>query len=333
MAKLALPKLFPIPRAAALLLLALVASWSLAQPAPLRVVATTGMVADLVAEVGGDCVSVTALMGPGIDPHLYRASAGDVERLQRAELIVVNGLNLEGQLGQLLSRLQTQRPALALAEAVAAAHPEALLFEDDGGPDPHLWLDAALWARAIDPLVERLVGADGLRPDCAALVRAGAERTRAELLALDGWMRASLASIPAAQRLLVTSHDAFGYFGAAYGLEVAAIEGISTESEASIADIRSVAQLVVERGVPAIFIETTVSPRTIEAVQAAVRDRGAAVRIGGELYGDALGDAGTPEGTLIGMLRANVATIATALGGEAAPWPPELAAWLDRWGR
>jgi manganese/zinc/iron transport system substrate-binding protein len=308
---------------------ALLASVALAQVEPLRVVATTGMVGDTVAEVGGACVAVTTLMGPGIDPHLYRASAGDVERLQRAELIVVNGLGLEGQLGSLLTRLQTQRPALALAEAIIDEHPEALRLEDGEGADPHLWLDAALWSRAIDPLVRLLVGREGLRPDCAEEVIANAERFRRELLALDAWMRESIASIPEGQRLLVTSHDAFGYFGAAYGIEVAAIEGISTESEASIADIREIAELVASRALPAIFIETTVSPRTIEAVQAAVRDRGGSVAIGGELYGDALGEAGSAAGTLIGMLLANVILITEALGGVIAALPTELAGWAS----
>jgi manganese/zinc/iron transport system substrate-binding protein len=307
--------------------------------APVRVVATTGMVADVLREVGGACVEVVALMGPGIDPHLYRASAGDVDRLSRAELIAHNGLGLEGQLGAVLERLGDRVPTLPLAERIAEAPATAdggapaQLLEGlaayAGRPDPHLWLDIALWSRGAALAAEAIAE---LRPDCAAATRAGADAYTAALAALDAWAAASLASVPAEHRTLVTSHDAFRYFGRAYGLEVHGIEGISTESEASIADIRATVDLVVESGVPAIFVETTISPRTIEAVLAAVRDRGHDIDIGGSLFGDAMGDAGTPEGSYVGMVRHNVATVATALGGEVAPWPDALAPWAERWG-
>jgi len=318
------------------------AAWAQA-PAPLRVVATTAMVADTVREVGGDCVDVVHLMGPGIDPHLYRASAGDVDRLGRAELIVHNGLGLEGQLGAVLDRLGSRVPTLTLAEAAAelaaavgaaaSAGTEAALLDGEdayaGRADPHLWLDAALWSHAATAAAEKIAE---LRPACADDVRARAAAYAQRLLALDAWATTSVASIPEAQRTLVTSHDAFRYFGRAYGLDVHGVEGISTESEASIADIRATADLVLATGVPAIFVESTISPRTIEAVLAAARDRGGEVAIGGSLYGDAMGEAGTPEGTLIGMLRHNVVTIVTALGGAAAPWPEALADWATAWG-
>jgi len=301
-------------------------------PAPLRVVTTTAMVADTLREVGGPCVDVVHLMGPGIDPHLYRASAGDVDRLGRAQLIAHNGLGLEGQLGAVLSRLGARIPTLALAEqAAAAAAVDRLLEGEDayeGRPDPHLWLDAELWSHTARVAADAIAA---LRPDCAEAVRARAADVAARLLALDAWAVASVGSVPAANRTLVTSHDAFRYFGRAYGLEVHGIEGISTESEASIADIRATADLVLATGVPAIFVETTLSPRTIEAVRAAVRDRGGDVAVGGTLFGDAMGDASTPEGTLIGMLRHNVTTIVTALGGEIAPWPDALADWAESW--
>ena len=301
-------------------------------PAPLRVVTTTAMVADMVREVGGDCVQVIALMGPGIDPHLYRASAGDVDRLGRAELIAHNGLGLEGQLGAVLDRLGTRVATLALAERVANAAAERLLEGEDeyeGRPDPHLWLDAGLWSAGAAIVADTVAA---LRPACRDDLLARAAAVRAQLAALHDWAGASLASVPAEHRHLITSHDAFRYFGRAYGLEVHGIEGISTESEASIADIRATADLVVATGVPAIFVESTISPRTIEAVRAAVRDRGGDVAIGGTLYGDAMGDDGAPAGTIIGMLRHNVMTIVAALGGEAAPWPAELANWAAGWG-
>ena len=300
-------------------------------PDPLRVVTTTAMVADMVREVGGDCVQVIALMGPGIDPHLYRASAGDVDRLGRAELIAHNGLGLEGQLGAVLDRLGARVPTLALAERVAEAAAERLLEGEDayeGRPDPHLWLDAELWSGGAAIVADAVAA---LRPACRDDLLARAAAVREQLAALHDWAGASLASVPAEHRHLVTSHDAFRYFGRAYGLEVHGIEGISTESEASIADIRATADLVVATGVPAIFVETTISPRTIEAVRAAVRDRGNDVVIGGALFGDAMGDDGTPEGTIIGMLRHNVRTTVTALGGEVAPWPEALADWAAGW--
>ena len=301
---------------------------------PITVVATVGMVADVVREVGGDCVEVTTLMGPGIDPHLYRASAGDVDRLGAAELITYNGFNLEGQLGGVLGRFGQRIPTLALSERIAdgLASDERLLEGEDeyaGRTDPHLWGAVDLWARGIATVEATLAE---LRPDCAdALAERGAAFA-SELAALHAWARASAATVPEAFRTLVSSHDAFEYFGDAYGFAVAGIEGISTESEASIADIRDTASLVLTTGVPAIFIETTISPRTIEAVQAAVRDRGGEVVIGGALFGDAMGDHGTPEGTYIGMMRHNVITVVTALGGSPAAWPDALADWAEAWG-
>lgn len=316
--------------AAALLLLAPTAG---AQgDGPLRVVTTTGMIADLAAEVGGDCVVVEALMGPGIDPHLYRASAGDVDRLGGAGLILYNGFRLEGQLGEVLDRLASRVPVVAVAERIAAANPEVNLLEGDaayiGQADPHLWLDTGLWAGGADVVAAEVAL---LRPACAEAVRERATRIATELGALHDWALASLGSVPAEHRTLVTSHDAFRYFGQAYGLTVHGIEGISTESEASVADIRATADLVIATGVPAIFVESTISPRTIEAVMAAAADRGSEVAIGGSLYGDAMGDAGTAEGSYVGMARHNVVTIASALGGAVAAWPEALTPWADAW--
>jgi manganese/zinc/iron transport system substrate-binding protein len=341
-----LDRIGSLPRRAArfgalLALLAFVAGSAWAQ-APLRVVATTAMVADTVAQVGGPCVEVVALMGPGIDPHLYRASAGDVDRLGRAELIVYNGLRLEGQLGAVLDRLGQRIPTLALAERIGeravgrdrgrdrgrrAAARGARRYAGQVRPAPV--------ARRRAVVGRRDGGGRGDRRAPARLRRRRSWRaprpTPPSSARCTTWAAASLATVPAEHRTLVTSHDAFRYFGRAYGLEVHGIEGISTESEASIADIRATTDLVVATGVPALFVESTISPRTIEAVRAAVRDRGQEVDVGGTLYGDAMGDAGTPEGTYVGMLRHNVVTIVTALGGEVAPWPMELDAWADGW--
>ena len=322
----------------ALLALALVLAISLShlavaqQDAVLDVVATTGMVGDIVREVAGPCAQVTVLMGPGIDPHLYRASAGDVDRLARAELIVFNGFDLEGQLGAVLARLGQRVPTLALAERIAdELDGDALLEGEDqyaGRTDPHLWGAVELWALGVGVVEEVL---SELQPGCADGFAERANTYASELGALHEWALESAASVPAAWRTIVSPHDAFAYFGIAYGFAVAGIEGISTESEASIADIRETADLVMETGVPAIFVETTISPRTIEAVLAAVRDRGAEVVIGGELFGDAMGEAGTPEGTYVGMVRHNVETVITSLGGRSAPWPEALDEWARRW--
>lgn len=279
----------------------------------LSVVATTGQVGDLVANVAGDRVVVTTLMGPGIDPHLYKASAGDVERLRKADLIVFNGLHLESKMAEVLQRLDARQPTLAVAEHVPAA---SLLSpaEFAGAHDPHVWFDVALWSLGIDPVRDALCELD---PEHAADHRRRAEAYRTELADLDTWVRQAVATIPPETRALVTAHDAFNYLGRAYGLEVRGLQGISTATEAGTADVQDLAAFIAESRIPAIFVETSVSPRAIEAVRAAVRAKGFEVVVGGELHSDSLGDAGTPAGTYVGMVRHNVETIVRSLGGVA----------------
>jgi manganese/zinc/iron transport system substrate-binding protein len=309
--------------AVAVLMAALRAGQADAAEPPLAVVATTGMVADVIGAVGGDCVAVTTLIADGSDPHSYLATPSDVDALRGAELIVHNGLNLEGRLSDVFAALSRSRPVLALAEAGV---PPASLIEAGGedGADPHVWMDASIWGATADAAAAAMTP---LRPDCAAAFTANAEAYAARASALHGWIRESIASIPEARRRLVTAHDAFGYFSRAYAIPVAAIQGISTETEAAIADIESVAATIRDNGVPAVFIESTISPRTIEAVIAAVRAKGGDVSIGGTLHADAMGAAGTPEGNWIGMMRANTLAITRALGGAPAPWPPALSPW------
>lgn len=294
---------------------------------PPRVVATTGMIGDVARTVGGDCAEVDVLMGPGIDPHLFKASAGDVRSLQQADLILYSGYALEGQLGDVLDKLGRQKPTLAVAEAAVPAA-ELITAEDAYGIDPHVWMDASLWRRTA-PLIARRLGE--LVPDCAAAMAARAAAFEVQLAALHDWIAASIATIPAPQRILVTAHDAFRYYGRAYGIEVAGIQGISTESEAGIADLRAMVDRVVQRRVPALFLESTINPRTVQAVIDAAAARGHAVRLGGQLYADALGAEGTAEGTFIGMLVANSRTIVAALGGQPAPLPEPLQPWAERW--
>ncbi len=292
--------------------------------APL-VLATTGMVGDTVARLGDECIDVEVLMGPGVDPHLFQASASDVRAFQQAELIVYNGFGLEGQLDNVLTRVGERRPTLALAEAAAAEGPLERIQGTGGyAVDPHLWMDAGLWAQGVAPLAGMLTD---IAPGCAEAINDRADTLHEQLQALDEWIRARIASIPEAQRVLLTAHDAFRYYGRAYGIEVEGIQGISTSAEASVADIQATADLIAERGIPAIFVETTINPRTVEAVLAAARERSAEVSIGGSIYGDALGEPGTLADSLIGMLIHNTAAITGALGGTMAPLPPVLAPW------
>jgi manganese/zinc/iron transport system substrate-binding protein len=284
----------------------------LAQPAGerLRVVATTSMVADLVGQVAGDRAVVEGLMGPGVDPHLYKATASDIVKLQRADAIFYNGLMLEGRLGDLFTRLaRTKRHVYALAESIPA---DALLEPADfeGHYDPHVWFDVSLWARCVDVVVEGLSAAD---PGSAAFYSEQGRATKVRLSALHAWALAKAAELPAARRVLVTSHDAYNYFGRAYGFEVVGLQGISTVSEAGLADMTRLVDFIKARGVKAIFVESSVPPDTIRRL---AQDAG--VRVGGELFSDAMGTPGQIEngydlGTYEGMVKHNLTTIVEAL--------------------
>lgn len=298
-----------------------------AQADPVNVVVTIAMIGDVVENVGGDCVSVTAIMGSGVDPHLYKASASDVKTFHDADAIFYSGYSLEGQLSDVLARFGEQKPTVAVSPA-SVDPADLIAVQDVYGIDPHIWMDASLWAN-IAPTIADAIGQ--LRPECAGQLHANAEDYQAKLAALHEWAIASIASIPEDQRALVTAHDAFGYYGRAYGIRVEAIQGISTESEASVADIRATAETVAEAGVPALFVETTINPRTIQAVIDAARNLGHEIEIGGELFSDAMGDDGTPASTYIGMIFENTVKITQALGGEVAPVPEALSEWAEEW--
>jgi manganese/zinc/iron transport system substrate-binding protein len=302
---------------------------AVAQEAPVRVLATVEMIADVARNVAGTCAEVEALLGPGVDPHYYSATASDVTRLGEADLILYVDFALEEQLAAVLERLSARRPTIGLL--AAAFNPGELLDDPDepGRIDPHVWMDARLWAR-IAPVIGEAIAEQ--RPDCAEEIAENVDAYTVQLEALADWAGESIATIPQDQRRLVTAHDAFEYFAAAYGMEASeAIEGISTVAEASIGDIREVADYVIGNGVRAVFVETTVSPRTIEALVQEVRARGAEIEIGGELYSDAMGEPGTPGGTYIGMIFENVMTITPALGGTPAPLPEALEEWAREW--
>lgn len=279
---------------------------------PVRVTTTTNFITDTVARIGGDAVEVTGLMGPGVDPHLYRASAGDVAALREADLILYGGLQLEGRMAELLGELAQAQPTLAVTDGIPR---ERLLAPAPGANeeyDPHVWFDVTLWEEVSRTVAGALTDRDTAR---AGVYAANLDAYLAELAELDAYVAERMASIPPERRLLVTSHDAFEYFGRRYGLQVEGIQGISTAAEATTADVERVAALIAERGVPAVFVESSVPRQTIDALIASAAQRGAAVTVGGELFTDAAGSPGTPEGTYAGMLRANADLIAAGLGG------------------
>lgn len=281
--------------------------------APLQLVATTAMVADALREVGGERVEVQGLMGPGVDPHLYRQTRRDVTAMTRADAVFWNGLNLEAQLRNFLSRLAARKPVFAVGEAVPAEQRLADEAYPDQ-PDPHVWMDPGRWRWVVEGIRDALAE---LAPDHAQEFEARTEAYLAELEALDRYAARVLDSVPASARVLVTAHDAFGYFGDAYEYEVLGIQGFSTESEAGLARIESLVDVLVDRRIGAIFIESSVSDRNVQALVEGAAAEGWTVEIGGELFSDAMGPAATYEGTWLGMLDHNVTLIARALGGEA----------------
>ncbi len=275
----------------------------------IRIVTTTGMIADADQRIVGQHGHVEALMGPGVDPHLYKASESDVRKLAEADLILYNGLHLEGKMGDILVKLARTRAVVPVSEAI----PDTDLREPpelQGMYDPHIWFDLELWSRTLDPIADALAG---LRPDHTDLFRRNADAFREEVKELDRWIEDQVEQIPAQQRILITAHDAFGYFGRRYGMRVVGLQGLSTLAEAGLKDVERVVDVVVDNGIKSIFVESSVPRRSIEAVQAACRSRGHDVAIGGQLFSDAMGAAGTPEGTYPGMVRANVETIVNGL--------------------
>ena len=284
------------------------------QGRPIRVVTTIGMIADLAKNIGGEMVEVTSLMGTGVDPHLYKASAGDVTLVSQADLILYNGLHLEAGMSGVLERLSDQKPNQVLAvtknidRLKLTAPPEFA-----GAYDPHVWFDVTLWTNVAETIRSALVK---LMPSAEAHFQTRAKKYILQLEDLHIYVKEKATQIEASKRVLVTAHDAFGYFGQAYGFEVRGLQGISTATEAGTADIRNLAQFIADRKIPAIFVESSVPRQSIEAVQAAVQARKFEVQIGGELFSDAMGNPDTKEGTYIGMVQHNIDTIFDGLTGN-----------------
>jgi manganese/zinc/iron transport system substrate-binding protein len=275
----------------------------------IRVVSTIGMITDIVLQVGGERVQVAGLMGPGVDPHLYKASEGDVTRMAGADVILYCGLHLEGKLTEVFERMKARILTVAVTDGID----RSLLLappEFQGVYDPHVWFDVTLWMKAVERVAETLAGID---PQHGETYRGNAKEYLGTLSKLHEYVKARAGEVAPSRRVLITAHDAFNYFGRAYGFEVRGLQGISTVAEAGTADIQALANLIVERRIPAVFVETSVSPRTVEALKEAVRARGFRVEIGGNLYSDAMGNPGTPDGTYVGMVRHNIDTIVSAL--------------------
>lgn len=275
----------------------------------IRAVATTGMIADVVRNVGGSRVSVTALMGPGVDPHLYKASEGNINTLDKADVIFYNGLHLEAGMARIFEHMSSWKRIVAVTDGIDRAKLSAPPgFQ--GNYDPHVWFDVQLWMTTVPLVRDTFIEMD---PSSAEIYRRNAEALLEEYLALDEYVRTQARRVPPEKRVLITAHDAFGYFGRAYGFEVRGLQGISTSAEAGTGDVQALAKFIAERQIPAIFVESSIPMRNVEAVQAAVRAQGFSVAIGGELFSDAMGSPGTPEGTYPGMVRHNINTIVAAL--------------------
>ena len=279
----------------------------------LRVVATTTIVGDLVRTIGGSEVQLEVLMGPGVDPHLYKASAGDVRRMSSAKAIFFNGLHLEGKMTEVLERMGERGvTTVAVGECLPA---EDLITSAgfSGLHDPHVWFDVGLWAQATSCVADALAE---LVPAHADAFRNRAQTYHDELMAFDGWVHGRVGDLEPEQRVLVTAHDAFSYFGRTYDFEVYGLLGVSTASEAGTSDVKELAHFIVERRVPAIFVETSVPPRYVQALKEAVEAQGFAVEIGGTLYSDSLGDSSHLAHCDVENEHANVETIVTALAGK-----------------
>jgi manganese/zinc/iron transport system substrate-binding protein len=275
----------------------------------LFIVTTTGMIMDAVQNIGGEHVEVVALMGPGVDPHLYKATQRDLQKLTDADIIFYNGLHLEGKMGEVLEKLGKTKPVIA----VSADIPNSLLravpgFQ--GTHDPHIWFDVSLWKHAVQAVNKSMQRQD------TAFAKTYEQNTQHYLLKLDSLhnaVRSAIMEIPTQQRVLITAHDAFGYFGDAYNIDVRGLQGISTVSEFGLKDVTDLVDFIISRKIKAVFIETSVSQKSIEAVVEGCRQKKWNVKIGGSLYSDAMGRAGTPEGNYIGMVHANARLIVESL--------------------
>ncbi|MCX2744252.1 zinc ABC transporter substrate-binding protein [Mangrovivirga sp. M17] len=275
----------------------------------INVLSTTGMIYDIALNVGGEKVNAQYLMGPGVDPHLYKATQNDLSKMREAEIIFYNGLHLEGKMQETLEKISNSKPVIPVSSGIK----KSLLkeSEDFGGVyDPHIWFDVSLWKQAVIIVTNTLIKSDEENKE---YYLNNSKDYLSALSALDAWVKESIATIPEQQRVMITAHDAFGYFGDAYNIEVRGLQGISTRSEPGIRDISRLTEYITENDIKAVFVESSVSEKSLRAVVEGCREKGHNVQIGGTLFSDAMGAAGTPEGTYEGMVRHNVNTIVNSL--------------------
>lgn len=276
----------------------------------IRVVTTIGQIAEPISVIGGDRVEVLSLMGPGVDPHLYNATQGDIKKLDSGDVIFYSGLHLEGNMTEIFEQIGKNKPVLAIADAIPK---DRLLQDDTQATDPHVWFDIDLWKTSLDSAVEEL---KSLSPADADYFEENKQKYFVQLDELKAEAKDKLGQIPEEQRVMVTAHDAFGYFGRMHDLEVVGLQGLSTEDEIGLSDINGTIDLLLEHKVPAVFVESSVNPASINAVIEGAAKKGLDIKLGGELFSDAMGETGTTEGTYIGMYRHNVETIYHALTGS-----------------
>jgi len=282
---------------------------------PIEVVATVGMVGDLVRNVGGEHVTVRQICGSGVDPHLYKPTRDDVQRIIQSDIVFYSGLMLEGKMSDTLVKVARSKPVFAVTEEIS---PDLLLEPDefDGHYDPHVWMDVSTWSQCVEVVAQVLSDFD---PEHADTYQANAKEYREELAALHEYAEKSIGTIPKESRILITSHDAFNYFGRAYDLDVQGVQGLSTDSEAGLKRVNGLVDLIVDKNIQAIFVESSVSRKNIDALIEGAQSRNQQVTVGGELFSDAMGEDSTYEGTYIGMLDHNVTLATRKLGGEAPP--------------
>ncbi|MBO1927844.1 zinc ABC transporter substrate-binding protein [Thiomicrorhabdus sp. 6S2-11] len=278
--------------------------------AQLKVTATTGMIADLVENIAQDKADVQALMGVGVDPHLYKATQGDIRKLSRADIIFYNGLHLEGKLQPIFDKIARKKTVIAVSESI----PENRLIAYDKLHDPHIWFDVSLWQEAAKKVAQSLAQKDSKN---AVFYQNNLQAYLQKLTDLNAWVKSEMAKVPEQNRVLITAHDAFGYFGKAYGLEVMGLQGISTAGEFGLQDIKQLKDTIVSRGIQAVFVESSVSPKFIESLVKGVQAEGKKLVVGGELYSDAMGAQGSNAETYLGMVKHNVETIRKGLLGQA----------------
>lgn len=276
---------------------------------PLHIVATTGIIEDGLKQIVGDSAEVSALMGPGTDPHLYKPTPFDVELLEDADVIVCNGLHLEGKMSEMLQKYGQTKPVIAVSDGIDE---NQLIQSVDGADshDPHIWFDPTIWSTGLENVAREL---GEIEPKNATYFKTNFERYHAEIQKMEDWVEAQFQFLDDGTKVLITSHDAFSYFGKRFGIEVRGIQGISTLSEVGLKDISEMVDFVIERNIPAIFVETSTSNKTAQAIIDGTKEKGYELQMKGPLYSDALGEPDAPAGSYIGMVKTNVQMIVEGL--------------------